>query len=74
MVWTIKNYHSSDLCIPPWTISSLNFPDAERLALLNQRQRLVVAKFLKFASEHFDSFDAQDAKKVYEDSWKQFDT
>ena len=74
MIWTINNHRTSDLCIPQWTISSLDFLYEEKLALLNQRQRSAVVKFLKFASEDMDSFDASDAKKVYENSWKQFDT
>lgn len=74
MIWTIKNHRQSALSIPQWTISSLDCPDDEKLALLDQRQRAAISNFLKYAIEHLDPFDAECADEVYEGLWKQFDT
>lgn len=71
MIWCIRYYNSSDLATGQWTLSSL-WLEPEKLEILNSAQCKAIVEFLKFAIDAFDEFDSKDAKKLYDDFWKQY--
>ena len=81
MVWSLKNYKTSDCLTANMTIDALELHDVEevhdlhraRFSLLDHDQSRAVSLFLQFMVNNHEGFvDYSAAKKALSDYWEEF--